>query len=154
MKTSVPGSAFFLWIANRGSPICSQTTQTIAIVLFCPPELDGKRLLLKTLHHLSTGHKEVKLDLNKEYSPCWLAFIMQEDPIQDTEGEKSLMVLPPSCEHFKLYICQARCVYWYNCGTTVWGITNCFLIEFEVCFIGGYIPGTINWFASLHLRRS
>lgn len=39
----------------------SRTLQAIAVAPGCPPELDGKTLLLKTLHTGVTGHEEIRL---------------------------------------------------------------------------------------------
>ena len=101
-------------------PSCApRQYRLLPLFLVAPPELGD--FLLKNPHNLNPGHKVVKLNLIKEYSPCWLAFSVQEDPIQDTEGEESCMVLLPSCEYFTPHICQAGYAYWYDCGTTVLG---------------------------------
>lgn len=39
-----------------------QTVETVAIALGCPPELEGKTLLLKTPHTSDTGLRGIKVE--------------------------------------------------------------------------------------------
>lgn len=119
MKTPVPGIAYLPMNCFSGIPHVLADNIDYCHCSGCPPELDD--FLLKNPHNLNPGHKDVQLDLTREYSSWWLAFSVQEDPIQDSEGEESWTVLLPSCEHFTLHICQSGYAYWYDCGTTVLG---------------------------------
>lgn len=52
-----------LRIADKGFPGVPKTMQAISTVIGYPPELVDKSLLVKTLHTLVTGHREIKLEL-------------------------------------------------------------------------------------------
>lgn len=64
----------------REVPEVPQTIKAIATTVGYMPELDGKTLLLKTLHvyTLTIGHGEIKLGLSWKFPPCWLAFRVPE----------------------------------------------------------------------------
>lgn len=100
----------------RNPPYAPRQSRLLPLFLVAHQILDD--FLLKNPHNLNPGHKDV---LTREYSPWWLAFTVQENPIQDTEGEESWTVLLPSCEHFTLHIYQAGYAHWYDCGMTVLG---------------------------------
>lgn len=52
-----------------------ETTQTLAIPLGYPPELDDGILFLKTSCVMVVRYKEIKFKLSKKLSSCWLAFM-------------------------------------------------------------------------------
>lgn len=61
-----------------------QIVKPTAITVGCVSVLDGKTLLLKTLHlHvLATAHGEIKLRLNCKLPLGWLAFPVPEEAMQ------------------------------------------------------------------------
>lgn len=63
-------------LLSKGSPRTTQTRQDTAIALGHSPELDGKIVLLKTLHALVTGHKEITHELNSNLLPYWLGYMI------------------------------------------------------------------------------
>lgn len=61
-KYSIP--LFYLLVSSILETF--RTTQTIATVLACSPETDGKTISLMAPHTLITGHGETKLVLTKK----------------------------------------------------------------------------------------
>lgn len=52
-------------------PLPPKIPQAIATAVGCPPEFDGKTLLLKTPYTLAAGHGEIRLVLNRTLPSCW-----------------------------------------------------------------------------------
>lgn len=97
---------FQVWVTSlelfiRQTTEIHQTTHVTAIAFCCPPELEGKILLLKTAHTLVTGFGEIKLVLIWKLCVCWLAFIVLEAAMQATGGKESLLIYL-SCEPCEL----------------------------------------------------
>ena len=65
-----------------------RTIQATAIALACPPELNGKSLLLKTPHTLVPGQREIKTVLTPKLPRCWRTFIVPQDAISTKLLEK------------------------------------------------------------------
>lgn len=65
-----------LWVVGQGCCRGSKTIQTLVPPLNCPPELVDETLFLKTPHIFTARCREIKLELNQKFSPCWLAFIV------------------------------------------------------------------------------
>ena len=82
--------AFVVWVAIENPP--SSPCPTAHTPLGCPPELDGKTLLLKS-HALVEGQKEIKLELSEGLLFCCLAPMVQGRAMQASMGELSQKVL-------------------------------------------------------------
>lgn len=63
------GVIFSLELLVRSFLDTSQTIQTIALVLGCPPEMHRKTPLLKTSHTLFVGHGEIQSVLTGKRPP-------------------------------------------------------------------------------------
>ena len=64
------------------------TIQVVAIVLSCPPKLDGKTLLLMSLYMLGAEHRDTKLDLDRKLPLCLLALTVLIRVVQVCQEEK------------------------------------------------------------------
>lgn len=74
----------------RYTHICTlEKLSNISPVLCCPPELDDKNLLLKTVHALAAENRDVKLEVMWVcLPPCWLAFMVSEGVICGLLGKQ------------------------------------------------------------------
>lgn len=99
------------------------------MALRCPPELDYKTLLLKTLCTLVVGHREINLKLTKRLPLCWLAFTVLEGTVQVTGGEKSPTVLASTGLCMLQYLSSRQDVP--TCAISYKDDNHFFLIGFE-----------------------
>ena len=67
-------------------------TQAIATALDCPPEPEGKTLLLKTGHNLENRFGPMELELTWKPPSLKAALTALESSIQPAKGEQQLMV--------------------------------------------------------------
>lgn len=89
---------------NSRGPLPPNNTGNCCCSWNCPPELDGKTLLLKIPHTLVPELGEIKLVLTWKPPPCWLAFIVLEGAIHAVETEKS----SPASPSYKLWDWSGR----------------------------------------------
>lgn len=99
--------------------------QAIATALDFVLELDGKALLVKTVHGWVGGHNYIKLEINEEFLSCLLCFI---DVIQ-AAGRKNESVVSFGVDPVP-YTTKLPVKLWpvVSNGICVIGITSGFLI--------------------------
>lgn len=111
-------SCFLIWGVLE---ILYSQVQAIAIAL--GSLLDGQTLWLKIPYTLVLRHREINLVLTRGF--LLASFILPRGLIKDSGRRnltRSLTVNP---------------VIYSNSGTNIMGVTNCFLIGFEMWFTGG-----------------